>query len=101
MRCFLGGSFARISSGSCDSNGMKMVTSQSQCDLAAQELDLSDTSAGSYGGEGSPHGCVYASYNNLIWINPKHASFASAACGSTQNSWSFDCLCVRKGNRSQ
>ena len=78
-----------------------MVTSQSQCDLAALELDLSDTSADNYENEGRPHGCVYASDNILNWVDPSDASFASAACGSTQGSWSFDCLCVRIGNHYQ
>ena len=91
-------SFARISSGSCDSHGMKIITSQMQCERVAQFLYLSDTSAKIYGREGRPHGCVYASDNQLTWIDPTSASFASAACGSTQSRWSFDCLCLGRGN---
>ena len=95
---FLVQQFVRTSSGSCDSNGMEMATNQSQCERAALELDLSDTIADAYEMSGLPHGCIYASDNLLYWINPIGATFTSAACGSTQNGWSFECICVRRGN---
>ena len=87
-----------IDSGSCDSNGYKMVGSKIECDQAATDLSLKDHSAyvTQIGRYHRPHGCIYANNNWLQWYSPG-ASYPSASCGSHDGSAlnsSFNCICL-------
>ena len=76
---------------------MNMVDSKEECEDAATNLGLSDTTAYSTGAGGRPHGCIYSSSNWLNWNDPLFSLHESAPCGSTQASDEWDCLCKMQG----
>merc|ERR1711970_1343321 len=51
--------YIMIDSGSCDSNGYEMLGSKIECEQAASDLGLLDTSAYESQTNGRPYGCIY------------------------------------------
>ena len=89
--------YIRISSGSCESNGLYSVKSLTTCESAVKHLGLSDTVAYSRQYDGRPHGCIYASNDWLSWYNSVDSPYVSALCGSTQGYYEYDCICATSG----
>ena len=84
-----------IDSGSCGSNGYKMLESKIECGQAAADLGLHDTSAAESQIDGRPHGCIYANTQWLNWHSPD-AQYPSASCGSRNEDGSvYNCICLK------
>lgn len=81
-----------IDSGSCDSNGYHMLESKIECEQAAADLGLADTSAVESQTDGRPHGCIYANWLN--WYSPE-TQFPSAPCGSYEGGSDWSCICLK------
>ena len=72
------GTYKKIVSGSCSSNGMQPITSTQECNAAAQAIGIQDstgtgaieTEDSSENGKPRPEGCYV--YYDLLWlaINP-------------------------------
>ena len=98
----LGGA-SLIKSDTCESVGMRMITSKAECENTAKYLKLETTSAydGDYGAKRRPCGCLYASLKEskpmLQWNHPDNGCSTSTLCGTlgTQNQEkvNFDCIC--------
>ena len=76
---------------------MNMVRTSEECELAATDLGLSDTTAHSSQTPDRPYGCIYASNDWLNWYEPAGSPYTSVPCGSMQDSNRYDCLCSKKG----
>ena len=83
-----------IDSGSCDSNGYKMLGSKIECEQAAADLGLSETIADESQTDGRPHGCIYADYEWLVWYSPE-TQYPSASCGSEEDFITYNCICLK------
>ena len=86
-----------IDSGSCDSNGYTMIGSKVECERAATDLGLLDTSATSFPTTGRPHGCIYADDDFLNWYSPG-GPYPSASCGvERQHPYPivYNCICLK------
>ena len=81
-----------IYSGSCDSNGYEMLGSKTECDQAATDLGLLDTSATESQTNGRPYGCIYADNDWLNWYSPG-GPYPSAFCGSYDGKHDYNCIC--------
>ena len=89
----------RLSSGaSCAANGAVDIATAGDCEAAAAELGLSDTTACTSGSctdnVNRPAGCSYSSSVEFLGFN---AIASGAACGSqdslTSGGYFFDCIC--------
>ena len=93
-------SLARIRSGDCKANGFRMIISKQECEHAAYELGLTDTSTSSKQSNERPHGCIYS--NNivpeLILESPRDLIHGISACGTMSNNKIYDCICAKDGN---
>ena len=82
-----------MSSGSCASHGLRMVSSKDECELVATILGLGDTTASTIQPPGIPPGCMI---NNLSppWLgwNPR---VEGDPCGAFSQSQRWDCLCIK------
>ena len=84
-----------IDSGSCGSNGYKMLESKIECEQAAADLGLSDTSAFESQNDARPHGCIYAVTECLNWQSPE-TQYPSAPCGSgNEGDNVYNCICLK------
>ena len=83
-----------IDSGSCGSNGYKMLESKIECEQAAADLGLSDTSAFESQNDARPHGCIYADHVWLNWNSPE-TQYPSASCGSEEWGYAYNCICLK------
>ena len=98
--------YARISSGTCVSYGMKIVQTAVECVTASRLLNLkAKLNQGSYTlpnsayvlGEKGRYGCIYASNDELRFVSPSGYSKSSVPCGIQ---WfdgfsmdQYDCIC--------
>ena len=83
-----------IDSGSCGSNGYKMLESKIECEQAAADLGLYDKIAIEDQSDGRPHGCIYAALTawfRLLWNSPE-TQYPSEACGSDAG---YNCICLK------
>ena len=89
--------FFRISSGTCESNGLAMINGKAQCEAAASYLDLPETSAVDFQSTKRPYGCVYIglNVNELQWNSPiKHYYLKDyPLCGYKDEWMEHDCIC--------
>ena len=81
-----------IDSGSCESNGYKMIGSKIECEQAATDLGLEDASAYESQTNGRPHGCIYADNDWLNWYSPG-SPYPSASCGAHNGLYNYNCIC--------
>ena len=63
------GTYKKIFTGSCSSNGMQVITSIQECNVAAQEIGNTDTAATITENSPRPEGC-YDNGNLWFAINP-------------------------------
>ena len=86
-------SYEIISSGNCALEGMTMLSTQQECDQAAQELHLGDITSTQYQFDDRAHGCVTQNQNYLVWAPAESHPYANVPCGTN----SFDCICAKSG----
>ena len=78
--------YSRLGAGFCSNT----ISSEKECEEAAENLGLSYTSATDYSTSGRPRGCIYASSNDwLIW-NPEGGNHE---CGTVDGYETYNCLC--------
>jgi hypothetical protein len=80
--------YALVLSGTCQSNNRYEVP-QADCETAATNLGLSDTSADVTSYTARPPGCIYNSVDDVLRFNPLETSETS--CGS--GDYNYDCIC--------
>jgi len=88
------GLFARIYSGDCNSNGLRMITNKQECEEAANILGLVDKYAYESQTNGKPYGCIYASNDWLAFASPLDHPYGNTPCGS-HSVHVYDCLCAK------
>ena len=86
-----------ITSGDCESNGMRMLSTKKECEDAADVLELSDNSAYEIQDTQRPQGCIYASNDWLSWASPDGHPDPSKPCGTHDSGMKYSCLCSRAG----
>lgn len=91
-------SYIRISSGSCETHGMRMITSKPLCGAAAWNLGLSAT-VSSYQDSWRPYGCTHGGkfVTTLQLKSPRDAPDVYATYGSSDCSDIIDCICTTQG----
>ena len=103
--------FSTISSGTCESHGMRIITSKVECEDAAEKLGLADTSIWCNLQEvhqfaSRPIGCIYASIAHLAayWLcwappvgHPGATPGSEVSCGSDHDvydGYEIECICT-------
>ena len=81
-----------ISSGSCESTGMRMLRSKEECEDAAKVLELMATTAHVIQIAERPTGCIYASNNWLSWASPHNHPNPNTPCGAADR-YPYSCIC--------
>lgn len=87
--CISAGTYVRVSSGSCTSQGHAAVTSARDCHNAAFALHLSDNSVSPTAAHSKPSHCVYAA-NDWLAFNSWDSN---AECGTSDGHYVYDCIC--------
>ena len=92
------GPYIRINSGSCETHGMKIITTYDQCEAALQFLGLGD-GVDSYGRWSNiPYGCIFRpNGKGCLWNSVTNSN--SPACGSPPSNI-YDCICSTSGMNS-
>ena len=93
--------FRRISSGNCDSKGMKMITSIKKCEEGARRLNLKDTTVFQNSNKqvnGRPYGCILATDKSagLEWLtfaSPYGHPYGNIPCGTRYDGLTSQCIC--------
>ena len=81
--------YIRIASGTCADSGGENIGTVAECEVAASQLGLPDTSVSGYGTSSRPVGCIYASND---WLS--FSDYASTQdCGSNDGLYRYDCIC--------
>ena len=87
------GPFHMINSGSCESNGMQVILSDTKCYTAAAALGLSYTSVNVLTDPWEPQGCIYSAKHNWLALNGDSPSGTEILCGVPKSK----CICIRPG----
>ena len=70
-----------------------MITSTKECEEAAFNLNLQDTSTKSYLYQGLPYGCIYANNDWLSFAVPNGHEYENLPCGTINGGIKYDCIC--------
>ena len=88
------GRFAILSSGTCGSKGLYVISTKSDCENAAIDLNLSDTSANVVEPRSAPSGCIWSTSYSWLGLNIKFNS--DVPCGSDTDATgksTYSCIC--------
>ena len=86
---------AYISSGTCSSNGLSVITSSTECENAANALQLQDTDVSEGQFSDRPVGCIYdLGHPWLVFADPSGHPNPNVDCGSLNHqALKYDCIC--------
>lgn len=89
---------AYVSSGTCSSNGLSVISSATECEKAANALLLQDTDAFETQSNDRPVGCIYElDHPWLVFADPSGHPNPNVDCGSLNHqSLKYDCICSGK-----
>ena len=89
---------AYIRSGTCNANGLSMITSSTECENAANALQLQDTDVHEEQTTDRPAGCIYElDHPWLVFADPSGHPNPNVDCGSLNHqNKKYDCICSGK-----
>ena len=80
---------------------MRTIEHMEQCNAAAHDLGLVDTSAHPFQGYKVANGCAYSDNDFLLWHSPIGATYESVPCGAISGGHAYDCICATQGINEQ
>ena len=89
----ISGPFAKIDSGDCESNGMRILANRKECEDAAVSLKVSTRFYREVKNEKLPPGCIYQSMHGFTFLLMNNHQESSVPCGKVQQ-LTFECICA-------
>ena len=86
------GRFTIVSSGTCGSRGLTVISSKSECENALIELALNDTLAFEFEASSYPTGCLLNP--NSHWLSFNTDNNNGVPCGSAPQGITQNCICT-------